>query len=159
MSIGLSGGTAQSGKALNAFERITGLRLPKDFRTFLLAQDGARPDGNSFDVGDSNSCAVNRFIPLAEIAEQCSMIENLPATRLPIAWAEGGNYVCLETSATGGIYFWDHELPDEEHRLADSFDEFLNQLQPASVADVEIDPATVKRVWIDPDFLKSLKKD
>jgi len=143
---------------VQVFEQLVGLKLPADYRRFVSQQDGACPDDNVFDVGDDNDCGVNEFILIAEISDEKSFIENLRATRLPIARAEGGNYVCLETAAPGGVYFWDHEEPDVEYRLADSFREFLDKLQPDSPADTDLDPADVKKVWVDPEFLKTLNK-
>lgn len=158
MSVNLSDGVERSEAELIAVESSLGLSLPADYRRFVSQQDGARPDDNIFDVGDDNDCGIDCFIPIAEIGKERTYIEGLSATRLPIAWAEGGNFVCLETAAPGGVYFSDHEEPDVEYRLANSFDEFINKLRPDSPADTDLDPADVKKVWIDPDFLKAVKK-
>ena len=130
MKIRLSEGAARSEVEIASAERALGLRLPVDFRRFVSAHDGAEADSNVFDVGDYNDSGVNQFIPLARVADQAALIENLSASRIPIAWAEGGNYVCLETAQTGGVFFWDHEEPHIDHKLAESFDQFLAQLEP-----------------------------
>ncbi|WP_414695269.1 SMI1/KNR4 family protein [Paraburkholderia sp.] len=58
-----------------------------------------------------------------------------------IAYAEGGNYVCLATqgSDVGKIYFCDHEIPGDEafFLLAPSLTAFLESLKPFSIANAE----------------------
>lgn len=156
MTIDFSEGAKRSARELDRFERTITLRLPDDYRRFLAANDGARPADNRFAFRDNAHCSVNRFIPIQQIAAQSASIDDLADTRITIAWAEGGNFVCLDTR--GGVYFWDHEEPHIDYRLADSFDDFLTLLQPASVDDVTLDPAQVEYAWIDPEILEQAKK-
>ena len=105
MTVTLTDGAARTEFEIAAAERDLAVRLPADYRQFLSAHDGAEADNNIFDVGEYNDSGINQFIPLAEIAEQAAMIENLSHTRIPVAWAEGGNYVCLETAPYGWRLF------------------------------------------------------
>ena len=156
MTVDFSEGTQRSEQELDAFERTIEMKLPDDYRRFLAANDGARPADNRFAFRSDANCSVNRFIPTTQIAAQSASIDELADTRIAIAWAEGGNFVCLDTR--GGVYFWDHEEPHIDYRLADSFDDFLTLLQPASVDDVTLDPAQVEYAWIDPEILEQAKK-
>jgi len=158
MTVNMSGGTARNAAEIAASEANLGVQLPDDYRAFVAQDDGARPDNNRYELNEANGFGVSAFIPLARIAEERRYIENLPAARFPVAWDESGNYVCLETGARGGVYFWDHEEPHREYRLTDNFGQFLENLQPASPEDVKLDPADVNSAWIDPDFLRQLRE-
>lgn len=154
----MTGGAARTAAEIAAVEISMGLNLPTDYRAFLQQHDGARPEDNRFDISKTNSSSVNCFIALEDVSSERRFIENLPATRIPVAWDDSGNYVCLETAPQGGVYFWDHEEPHREHRIADCFGDFLEKLEPDSLDDFELDPSRVKRVWINPDFLAKIKK-
>ena len=156
MTVDFSESVERSESELDSFERTLNLQLPEDYRRFLAANDGARPADNRFAFRSDAYCSVNRFIPIPQIAAQSASIDDLADTRIAIAWAEGGNFVCLDTR--GGVYFWDHEQPHIDYRLADSFDDFRSLLEPASVDDVTLDPAQVEYAWIDPEILEQAKK-
>lgn len=159
MSVILKHGVARTEQEISAFEQSLNTKLPRDYLQFLSHNDGARPDSNFFVFVDEMRCSVNRFIPISDIQEETSYIENLPTTRIPIALAEGGNYVCLGTDAAGGVFFWDHEEPHLDHRIAESFSRFLESLQAADLSSCVADDAGVRHAWIDPAFLESIKKD
>src|SRR5262249_46297102 len=78
---------------------------------------------------------------------------------VPIAYAAGGNYVCVGMGSRGyGVYFLDHEFKGDEAltRLTRSIPEFLAALRPFEKPSLA--PGQVKRVWINPEFAKRLKK-
>lgn len=158
MTVSLSGGVTRSEEELAGCEDALGLRLPADYRAFLRQNDGARPADNKFAIPNATSFGVNRFIPIGEVGAERRCIENLPATRVPVAWDNSGNYVCLETGPGAGVFFWDHEEPHIDRRIADSFEEFLERLEPDSLDDVRLDPASVEKAWINPEFLERIKK-
>ena len=157
MTVEFSGGSARTAAEIDAHAQALDLRLPADYRRFIMRQDGATPGDNQYDVSICDLCAVSRFIPIAEVAEQSAVVQNLPATAIPIAWAAGGNFVYLDTGEPGGVYFRDHEEPQVEYRLSATFEKFLERLEPYTPDDDELEP-DVESVWINPDFLESLKK-
>ena len=57
--------------------------------------------------------------------------DELPPSLVPIGASFGGNLVCID-SKTGAIFFWHHESLRGEGtwRVAPSFDEFLDRLEP-----------------------------
>jgi cell wall assembly regulator SMI1 len=154
MSIEFRNGRSLSDADVSAFERESGVQLPRDYRDFVRLHDGAEPDANTFDVGNTNSAAVNQFIPLQYIISERKYVEHVEF--LPVAWASCGNYVCIDLER-GGVVFWDHEDPSGDLRLAESFSQFLEMLAPLHVTTIELKPGQVKEAWIDPDFLKGLE--
>ena len=140
-------------KNLVAFEESIGGRLPVGYRSFLLMCNGARPESNQFEIpGASNHSCVNDFLGTDEILDDLRK-GRLPKGMLPIAWAEGGNLVCIRIS-DGSVIFWDHELEDDVNifEISCSFESFLSMLRPFDSGSVELDPDDVESVWVDPDF-------
>ena len=65
--------------------------------------------------------------------------ERVPKSILPIAYAEGGNLVCLPIlpESFGKVFFWDHELEASDgepatwenlFKVADPFEEFFQNI-------------------------------
>ena len=158
MKIDLKNGTPASEEAVSAFESKMGLRLSDFFRAFLLSWDGAKPMGNVFKIDAKIDFAVQRFIPLAEITRQRQYMENIPDRAYPVALAEGGNYVFLDESKAGAVFYWDHDEPTNIRQIATNFGEFLDLLEPVDLKKDDFADYKVKRVWVDPEFLKKLQK-
>jgi hypothetical protein len=156
MKIKLTNGRSAEPMDIEKLQREVGSKLPPSLVEFLHHHDGAKPETNSFKIGDTNESGVNRFIPLSDILSERRNLETLPTTAFPIAWAEGGNYVFIDMAAEGAVFFWDHEQPEPPTLLASDFASFLNMLEPFDPASIKLRPGQVKRAWIDPDFLKSL---
>lgn len=131
--------------------------LPTLFRQFVLSHNGAQPDPAIFEVGHDNHSNVNRFIPIAQIQNIMNNHWYSFQKRIPIAWAEGGNYVLLDLD-TGKIYFWDHELPDDEFELAADIYTFVNGLAPLDQTQIDASEGHGGQAWIDPDFVRELEK-
>lgn len=134
-------------------------KLPATYVRFVLSSNGAKPELNIFEIGDNNNCTVNQFIPISEIQKIIKNSWYEFGEKIPIAWAEGGNFILLELVNDGKILFWDHESPDVLLDLAPNIDDFLEKLRPFSNASFEAESHEVKHVWIDPEFLKSLERE
>jgi hypothetical protein len=145
------------------------MALPSDYREFLLRQNGGVPETNVFDVpGESNSSGINEFLSISELIEKKrELADRFVPEAIPIAYAEGGNYLCLVLGGRRGVFYWDHELEAADGApptwanmflLAPTFADFLEGLREFDPSKVELKPGQVKKAWIDPDFLKSLKK-
>lgn len=142
-------------------ERVLGLSFPDSYIRTLALCNGARPEANVFEQ-DSKMYGVTKFFEVSEIPHQKELLDRFnPSDRLPIAYSEGGNYICLGTSGdeVGLVFFVDHEIPGGKAytKIADSIEDFLERLRPFDIS--EVAPAGgIKGVsWIDPEFLKSLK--
>ena len=158
MRVELTKGSSASEKDIAFLAQKLGTQLPPDLLAFLHLHDGAEPEPNIFKIGATNEAGLNGFIPVREIAREAQNIENLSAGSFPIAWAEGGNYIIIDRASGGAVFFWDHELPGGPTKLADSFQSFLDLLEPFDATTIQLKPDQLISAWIDPDVLKSPKK-
>lgn len=157
MKIKLTKGRPASQNDIAALERKLGESLPSEFLAFVAQSDGAEPETNIFKIGTTNESGVTAFIPVKEIGNEMPRIENLPDKSFPVAWAEGGNYIFINQTDGGAVFFWDHEQPESIVRLASGFRSFLELLEPFDVTTIKLKPGQVKKAWIDPDFLIGLQ--
>jgi len=144
---------------ISSAEAALGTKFTVEYLDFLLKFNGAVPDANVFRISDQNSAGVNAFLPIEKVPYEASLMDkDVAADFFPIAYAEGGNYVCmpLSSSKNSGVYFLDHEIPGLESltKLAASLDDFLDLLRPIDRNEVKLKPGQVKKAWIDPSFLK-----
>lgn len=151
-------GAGASEDDLRHIEQVIGFPISRTFADFVRAHNGAVPETNTFNIAQGNQSGVNRFIPVSDILAERQRLEPIPRGAYPVAWAEGGNYVFINEEEGGKVYFWDHEVADGTHFLADTFDAFLANLTPFDVRSVSLAPGQVKRAWINKDFLKRIKK-
>lgn len=146
---------AVSSSEIGAFEATFGAALPEDYKQFLSQHNGSAPETNIFKINERNGCGVNAFIPFAELLKERALIgDEIPAKAIPIAWAECGNFVCLDLGNAGAVFFWDHEEPDRPTQLARTFAAFLDLLKPFDVSSIKLKPCQVKNAWIDPSLLQ-----
>ena len=155
MAVKLSGYSPALRDEIDALNSSLGGRLPNEYIEFLLSYNGAKPATNIFSVNEGNECGVDEFIPCKTVIKELPRIDHVSKDMLPIAWAEGGNYILLSL-VSGKIYFWDHEVPEEPTELATGITEFLDLLKPFDASSVELKEGQVESAWIDPDFLKNL---
>lgn len=144
---------------LVGFEERIGMKLPNDFRKFLKKNNGGIPETNEFDIPELHTeSGVNEFLSIEKIEYIKSEFSNRFASNaLPIAYAEGGNYLCLLIGQNAGIYFWDHELEQNEGQhnmflLAKNFASFLSSLKKFDISKIKLKPNQVQNVWVNPDF-------
>ncbi len=158
MTVKLTEASPASKNEIEAFEKVLGVRLPDEYRNFLLSHNDATPEPNSFPVGSDNDSGVNRFVPCSEIVEQMKFVDHVSFKMIPIAEDDCGNYVLLNLDDSGRIYFWDHEEPYEQIELAPGMNAFLELLEPFDCNSVQLKKGQVISSWIDPEFLKELKE-
>ncbi len=152
-------------------EKTLGSQLPSDYREFLLQYNGGVPETNEFTIADTNNASgVNEFMGVEGIESQKRILgDRFPDNVVPIAYAEGGNLVCIALVGNdrGKVYFWDHELKagsgdisswENMFLIASSFRQFWELLRRFDPSQVQLDPDQVKSVWIDPDFLDNEAK-
>jgi hypothetical protein len=134
-------------RSLHRFERQHDLRLPEDYRQFLLKHNGGAPSPmntiDSEEEGRATSSDVQFFYGIHN-GENWASIEwilecfagRIVEEGLPIASDSGGNQYVLITRGEreGQIYFWNHELetdlPSYQNmsRVAGNFAEFIEKL-------------------------------
>lgn len=136
---------------LRRAEGEIGAGLPGDYRRFLLAHNGGRPEECVFrfkcEGKDWTPAAVAYFLAVYDGRHE-NLLEyheayrdRVPAGLLPVARDPGGNLILLGVSRghEGRVYFWLQDSEPEEPDfsnvcfVANSFDEFINSLR-------ELDP-------------------
>jgi hypothetical protein len=132
---------------IDALERRVGLRLPDDYRVFLLKYNGGRPVPSGFPIeGLANNPfgAIHFFFGVEDPLEGYNIgwhrnvtPGRLPDNLLPIACDHCGDLICLSLYGddAGAVLFWDwHTEPpepsyDNVFRIAGSFSEFIDSLR------------------------------
>jgi hypothetical protein len=138
---------------ITQLETRLGIRLPHDYKNFLLSHNGGRTEpwmmfnihGNKRDshaiVGFFFSIGGDSNIDLEANVHAYS--DRVPGNILPIASDPGGNLLCISVSGVdeGKLYFWTHEeecedgeMPSYENLyfVADSFRELIASFSPVS---------------------------
>jgi hypothetical protein len=140
-----------SDREVSAFERTIGVRLPEEYRAFLLASNGGVPATATFDFEDAvsgrrDASSIQHFFGIHEgeignlRAVTATYMERLPHGLLPVARDDGGNLICLAIAGPrkGEVLFWDHDHEAEEGEppdysnisvLAPSFTAFIAGLR------------------------------
>jgi hypothetical protein len=133
---------------IGAFSNSIGGTLPDDYKSFLKNENGGRPKPKGFSYstldGRVEDGAVHYFFALYR--ERVGSLQKsfarfkkrMPAGYLPIGIDAFGNLIVLKTvpAEPGKIYFWDHEMEDDEKPptlenmflIANSFSEFVENL-------------------------------
>jgi hypothetical protein len=132
---------------ITAFELGAGVRLPLEYRRFLLADNGGRPVEPVFPiVGLANNpygrvqilFGLDRDIESVNLDwNQAVMSDQLPAEWLPIGATGTGDVLCLDVRGNGGpvVLCDEHvdvgaETAPRLYHVADSFRAFVESLQP-----------------------------
>jgi hypothetical protein len=129
-----------------AYEQRYGLQLPEDYKAFLLAYNGGRPEPSNFKICNFKNNPVGRvkaFLGIGRSPDFWNLdyffreIPNaLPKEVQPIASTSGPDYVVLSIGKNdfGTVYYWDaYNAPKKPSRtdlyyVAKSFTEFLNTI-------------------------------
>jgi hypothetical protein len=163
--------------SISAAERDLGFNFPGPYRRWLeTVCNGARLGPNAFDPDEASAalgigvvefCGVGRKEKASDLVWLTrSYRDRLPPNVVPVAHAEGGNLICLDTSRgseLGSVYFWDHgeesadSLTAGLHRIAADWVSFLAGIR-ATESD-ELPPAGDNElIWVDPDLLHEQRK-
>jgi cell wall assembly regulator SMI1 len=136
-------------------ERDYNIRLPQDYRDFLLEHNGGVPQPDTFDLllaGKPSSSDVRRFLGIGGASQDSLETQRkldtnhvMPDSLLPIAYDSGGSVICLSVREAdyGKVYFWDNQDVDlsdpyrNVYYVANSFTEFLNSLYHFDLAEWE----------------------
>lgn len=135
------------------FETTYNVKLPDDYKAFLLAYNGGYPHISAFEFkinGRRLTSGVYFFCGLGDVTDYARLSEMIeyvredciaPSYIVPIAGATDSDIICLSTREEdyGCIYYYDHNWPFRfekapgKHKtaffLADSFTAFLDMLK------------------------------
>ena len=141
---------ATSREEIQQFEARRKVKLPDDYKLFLLDSNGGAPDPRTFEVPGwpFEGSALDFFYGIhdkksSRLDRACEVYtDRIPADLIPIARDAFGNVVCIgwKGKRRGKIYFWDHEneLDDQGssrqdygnvYLVANSLGEFLGKLE------------------------------
>lgn len=125
------------------FEETNDIKLPEDYKQFLIEHNGGRPHPCISPIAKSDVQWIYGMVYEPNYASLFWHIEifqkRIPNWYFPIANDSGGNLYLMSLSHEnfGLIAFWDHEGEtngdvdqyfDNMKNVANSFTEFLNQL-------------------------------
>jgi hypothetical protein len=132
---------------IETLEARVGLKLPEEYKGFLLRYNGGRPRPNAFPIqglAKNPLGVIQVFFGIDDPVESCNLDWNLktlngrlPPNLFPIACDDGGDIICLSLFGddVGNVLFWDcYNEPDEPsyanvYRIAESFGSFIDALQ------------------------------
>jgi len=132
--------------------------LPDSLKKFFIEFNGSVPEANVFTIDEKNESGINELIPVSKIIDELKYLDGVGSKVIPVAVAEGGNYVVIDLNNNATVYFWDHEEPQGLTKLASTIFDFLDKLVPFDPDNIELEDGQVESAWIDPDFLKNLKQ-
>ena len=143
---------------IKEFETSCEVKLPKEFKEFLLKYNGAKPITYILPFG-SNEYVIERFLCLLEDYKNniagwydievviSQIFDRLTANKgfgmdiIPIAYMFAGDFICLDYRKEGmdfrenenpSVVIWDHEESEEWNpvtiKIADSITEFFDML-------------------------------
>lgn len=147
MTIALSDvGRSLNEADISAFERRFSIELPQEYRDFLLAHNGGRPEPDAFPIKGfekNPKGVIHVFLRLDGAIESSNvdwtyrtMLGRIPKNLIAIARDGSGGLVCLSMSGPdrGVVYYWDfygETCPpswDNVFRVTDTFREFLDSI-------------------------------
>ncbi len=144
-------------ETLGAIEQSLSFIFPKTYRAFLIEHNGGETDKKIFlfKKEPANGSVLDRLfgvIPnnyLNLLLYIRNYKKRIPDNCIPIGADPGSNLILLSVKGSdrGKIYFWDHEMeadtdqgeiPDYSNLtlIADSFDEFINNLKREDEIDI-----------------------
>src|SRR5262249_16068682 len=139
---------------LDRFERDTGLRIPDEYRDFLLCQNGGAPVKRNVTFGKKayQDTVLRMFFGVSGASNLAIILAlypyPIPSNTFPIASDEFGNLILIsQHGKTNPILFWDHEKELDRAKptlLAPSLLKFLAMLKPDRSVEFEIATVTYR---------------
>lgn len=136
-----------SDELIEGFEKITGFKLPRDYRETVQRYPNGEPAKSSLTVQTGPDSFIADFgvlmtlDPFYEFENVLNVLidlrrhQKLPANLLPFSVDGGGDYFCFSYSsaqAEPSVVYYFHELPPSEgvYPVAESFSKLLALLSP-----------------------------
>jgi hypothetical protein len=123
--------------------------FPKEYIDFLKIYNGTEFESNIFYVKSYRGfCSLSEIINILDLRTTYKdIIRNFESEYIPIALAEGGNYILLSRNLE--IYFLDHE-DEKKYKIANNLSGFLKLLKPNDISRVTLNPDDIISIYVDP---------
>lgn len=158
---------------LERFERDAGLPIPRDYRCFLLCQNGGVPVKRRITWGRkaNQDTVLKRFFGVTgawNLAIAIQIYDNrIPSDTFPIAGDEFGNLILISNRGkTCPVLFWDHERELDRAKpsiVAPNLLRFLAMLEPDKVVEYQIATITYqdgdRQRFAQPDTIRFMSID
>ncbi|ERJ11075.1 SMI1/KNR4 family protein [Haloplasma contractile] len=149
---------------VDRLEQRLNLKLPLDYKEFLIKTNGGIPEDNVFIHADQ-SFSIDTFFGFVsnEIDNLNNQFKNFQTIStnhyLPICRLEGGDLLVINFNEHdyGNIMLCEHET-DQMIKISETFDTFTKLVTPYNPTSGELSGYEVLDVKIDPDFLKELEE-
>lgn len=128
-------------KEVEEFELRHDIKLPNQYREFLIKSNGGYPHASTFKISDEDGeSVVNKFYGIGDMKGNLDRVfeildGELPEGFISIGDDPAGNEICIGINEKyyGKIYLWIHDMESDEELsnmflLAESSNEFFNSL-------------------------------
>lgn len=135
-------GPALTEDSLRHFEDASRVRLPKDYRAFLLSTNGGVPTPDTIDVADApgSPTDIQAFFGIGRIETTSNLDWNAGVIEergigpdfLPFACDSGGNLFCfrVENGMAGRIWYLVLDQgPPSSHLVCADFEDFVSRIR------------------------------
>lgn len=129
-------------KKLEAFEKQLKIRLPEEYREFLVKYNGGKLEKNMLTINESEEDTIIHNVyalvdnpPYVSLEEKYKIFNTnefkFSNEYLAIMNDSMGNQILLKLQEPnlGTIYFWDHESDDNFIKVSNNFYEFIDSLE------------------------------
>ncbi|MBP3041173.1 SMI1/KNR4 family protein [Bacillaceae bacterium Marseille-Q3522] len=133
---------------IKLFENEYGIKLPDDYKKFLLLNNGGKPVKRRFKTADGTiTTSIMLFFPLSDETEsnlrslynKYKLRKIVPSNLMPIGIDPADSLICLEIGENDKVYFCDMDYFEEDNELkeeyiklvSENFLTFLNSLYEA----------------------------
>lgn len=128
------------------FERDLSIKLPEDYKSFLLKYNGGKPTPRKFETVDKRFVSrIMFFFPITDaVTNNLTNIylsykqdNKFPRNLLPIGEDPINNLICISIQGkdSGSVYFWNKDDEDDKQLqykyfslISDSFSKFIEIL-------------------------------
>lgn len=121
---------------IKSFENDYGVKLPEDYKKFLLHNNGGKPVNRRFKTADGTiTTSVMLFFPLSEETElnlrnsykKYNLGKIIPPYLLPIGIDPGDSLICIEIGEVAKVYFCDMDYFEEDNELKDEYIKLVSE--------------------------------
>lgn len=121
---------------IKSFENEYGIKLPDDYKKFLLLNNGGKPVKRRFKTSDGTiTTSIMLFLPISEQTElnlknfynKYNLGKIVPSNLMPIGIDPADSLICLEIGGNDKVYFCDMDYFEEDDELKDEYIKLISE--------------------------------